>query len=614
MKDMQKKRILLFLFFFALTFCIYLATLSDNLSYQSDYIQIPISVEELSPGAMRPLFHILWYPLGKSVYGFFKGLGYSGRSLKPIELLNAVLASTGSALFALLLFNITGDLIISICLAALLSFSYPLWQEFTHTKLYSGGFLFTVLCFHMFTRENLRQRPLLFALVNTAAFLFHVSNIFLMPATCLYLLLLPGRMTGKALTVLKFLSITAVFTVIGYLLIFRLTGESLDFSTFMPSLVSYYESTWMNYCRFSFLFSAGLDPDRADLSCDWPLLIGPVVYSAMLLILIFSRAGKLRRSQLFIPSIFFAIAMVAGGVMTSQRNPNIYLTLIPLNVIFALAVSEFSSSSVWRRALTAFLIIYSAAMLIGNFRTFSSMTGRESDFIYQGVISEPGSIISSDDLIVANSSIPYYFTYYRKSLAYDIDARFQQNAVDELISELRREMRGGKELKLVVDSYPVHRNALIRPLGVPEPQSVVDLFGGDFSVKPLFRSSNGRFHVFSVEMTRYISITGVLRFSDRKGPSLSRRHDGSGKPVDLYFYEGLRAVVTAEARRRIFQVPVTADGSLLLTIPMRGSAAKLVIDRIALTRKGYETRNFDNVPVVNDTIPLGTVILHAKAR
>jgi len=614
MRDMQKKRILLFLFFFALTFCIYLATLSDNLSYQSDYIQIPISVEELSPGAMRPLFHMLWYPLGKGVYGFFKGLGYEGRSVKPIELLNAVLASTGSALFALLLFNITGDLIISICLAALLSFSYPLWQEFTHTKLYSGGFLFTVLCFHMFTRENLRLRPLLFALVNTAAILFHVSNIFLVPATCLHFFFLPGAMKEKVPAVLRFLSLFAVFTVLCYLLVLRLTGESLDFSTFMPSLVSYYESTWINYCRFSFLFSAGMDPDRADLSRDWPLLIGPVIYSTMLLILIFSRAGNLRTSRLFIPSVFFAIAMVAGGVMTSQRNPNIYLTLVPLNVIFALAVSELGRSSLWRRSLTAFLIIYSAAMLIGNYRTFSSMTGRQSDFIYQGVIAEPGNLISSDDLIVANSSIPYYFTYYSRSLAYDIDARFQQNAVEELITELRREMRGGKELKLVVDSYPVHRNAMIRPLGIPEPQSVVDLFAGEFAVKPLFTSSNGRFHFFSVEMTRYISITGVLRFNDRKGPSLSRRHDGSGKPVDLYFYEGLRAIVTAGATRRIFQVPVTADGSLLLTIPMRGSAGKLVIDRIALTRKGYETKNFDNVPVLNDTIPLGTVILHTRAR
>ncbi|MGV8121334.1 MAG: hypothetical protein AB2L14_16355 [Candidatus Xenobiia bacterium LiM19] len=605
---MRKKQLLLFFIFFVFTFCVYLSTLSDNLSYQSDYIQIPISVEKLTEGTVRPLFHVLWAPLGKAVYSKFTGFGYAGRSVRPIELLNIVFASAGSALFAVLLFDVTGSIIISICLAMLLSFSYPLWQEFTHTKLYSGGLLFTVICFYLYTRENIRFKPLVYAAVNGTAFLFHVSNVFLIPATCVYLLSLNGRLRDRVREMLSFIFLLCTFTAVSYILIFRLTNEHFELSTFLPSLVSYYESTWIDYCKFNFLFSLGIDPDRADLSQCWPLLAGPALYLLILALLLFSTGRELYRSPLFHSSLFYAVFMTAGGVLTSQRNPNIFLSLTGLHIIFALSLAcHRRLSKVWLNTIAVFLIIFSFCTLLRNYQSFASMKRIDCDFIYTGIIVEPGSLISDDDLLVANSSISYYFTYYKRCRAIDIDAYVSENMLDSLLAEIRNVLAKEKRVWFAVDTVPIGKDALIRPIGIMEPDSLIDLLSREFILKPVYRSSDKRFLIFTVERKRFIIIRGSLAFRDRKGPTLSRAFTSSGKEVSLYFFQGLTASMNIGGRRRAFRVPVNERSEFELIIPVTTGQFTDKIDRIVFKRPGYEEKAIEDIPVRNDRVHLGKV-------
>jgi len=607
---MRKKQLLLFLIFFVFTFFIYLATLSDNLSYQSDYIQIPISVEKLTDDTVRPLFHVLWAPLGKAVYSQFIRLGYAGRSVRPIEMLNIVFASAGSALFAVLLFDLTGSVIISICLAMLLSFSYPLWQEFTHTKLYSGGFLFTVICFYLYTRENIRFKPLVYAAVNGTAFLFHVSNVFLIPATCVYLVFLQGRLRDKVREMLSFLFLLCTFIVLSYILIFRLTNEHFELSTFLPSLVSYYESTWISYCQFNLLFSLGLDPDRAVLSQYLPLLGGPALYLLILASLLFSAGRELYRSPVFYSSLFFTLSMTAGGILTSQRNPNIFLFLIGLHIIFALSLAcHRRLAKVWRIVITAFLIIFSFCTLFRNYQSFASMKTIDRDFIYTGVIVEPGSLISAEDLVVANSSISYYYLYYKNCRAFDIDACVSENMVDALIAEIRNVLGKGKKVRFAVDTDSRAQNALIRPVGILDSDSLIRLLSREFILEPVYQSRDKRFLIFTVERKRFIIIRGSLAFRDRKGPALSRAFTSSGKEVSLYFFQGLTASMNIGGRRRAFRVPVNERSKFELIIPVTTGQFVDKIDRIVFKRQGYEEKAIEDIPVRNDRVHLGKVYM-----
>jgi len=610
MNHMYKKQLLLFFIFFVFTFCIYLSTLSDNLSYQSDYIQIPISVEKLTDATVRPLFHVLWYPLCKAVYAQFIRFGHTGRSVRPVEILNILFASTGSALFAVILFDITGNIIISISLAMLLSFSYPLWQEFTHTKLYSGGLLATVISFYLYRKEKIASRPLVYAVVNGTAFLFHVSNVFLIPATCIYLLSLQGRLRDRVREMLSFIFLLCTFTALSYVLIFRLTNEHFELSTFLPSLVSYYESTWIDYCKFNLLFSLGIDPDRADLSQCWPLLAGPALYLLILALLIFSAGRELYRSPVFHSSLFYAVSMTAGGVLTSQRNPNIFLSLTGLHIIFALSLAcHRRISKVWLNTVAVFLIIFSFCTLFRNYQSFASMKRIDCDFIYTGIIVEPGSLISDDDLVVANSSISYYFIYYKKCRAFDIDACVSENMVDSLLAEIRNVLPKRKRVWFAVDTEPIGKDALIRPIGILEPDSLIDLLSREFILKPVFRSSDKRFLIFDVKRRGFIIIRGSITFHDRKGPTLTRAFTRSGKEVSLYFYRGLTASMNIDGRRRTYKVPVNERSELELIIPVTTGQFVDKIDRIVFTRQGYTDKVLENIPVRNDRVHLGRVYM-----
>ncbi|GEM_PF-1821265 len=605
---MNRKQLLLFFFFFIFTFCVYLATMSDNLSYQSDYIQIPITVEKLTDDTMRPLFHVLWYPLGKAVYSLFISHGYKGRSVKPIELMNIVIASTGSALFVVLLYDITGNIVISLCLAMLLSFSYPLWQEFTHTKLYSGGFLFIVLSYYMYTRENVKLKPLVFAVVNGMAFLFHVSNVFIIPASCVYFLLLPGTVRGRLLQMLKFLMLLSAFLVISYLLIFRLTGEKFEINSFMPSLVSYYQSTWIHYCQFNLLFSLGLNPDRADLPHTWPLLAGPVFYVLILAVLLISSDRTCFRSPLFYPSLVFIAAMLAGGIATSQRNPNIFLILLALNIIFALALAGHRRLfPAWRTVIAVLLIFYSVFMFYRNYRCFAAMKGLESDFIYTDVIAGPGNIITSDDLIVANSSIPYYFIYYKRCRSVDIDECVFSHVVDDLLYEISAELQNGKKVTCVLDSYTNYADMLIRPVGLLDFQSLIALLSREFILESIYRSADRRFHIYSVDKRRLLTFSGTITFQDGKGPVLLKPVGSSGSKPELYLFEGLTAMMVLGGKKRVFHVPVNDRNELQLIIPVKASLHIEKIDSIIFTRRGYKTRILTDVPVTDDKAELGNI-------
>jgi hypothetical protein len=602
-----KKKLILFFSCALPVFFIYLTTISENLSYQSDYIQIPLEIEGLTSEFMRPAFHILWYPLGKLAYNLSLAFRFGSSSIVPLELLNIVLASIGAGLFFLLMNELTDNIIVAACLTASVSFSYPLWQEFTHTKLYSGGFLFSILTFYLYRQENMKCKPLIFGIVNGMAFLFHVSHVVIVGCTISYFLFQRGSLKERLLNGARYFLVLALFVTAAYFLIYKTTPVPLELKTFIPSLVSYYQSTWVNYLTFNTLIYLGLNPEQPGLHRNWPLLINLFLYLALFVYVFLTSTLRRFRDSFVHICFIYIITFLAAATMTSQRNPNIFTILIPFNCIFALAINttaQFSSRS--RVSICALLAAVTVSMGCHNFIDLYKAKSLSSDFIYVNVIEQPCHVISSKDVIIANSSVPYYFEYYRKCRVYNADVFLITRHFDELVNYVKKDIEQGKRVRVVLDTVADYNLTLIKPIDTIDTSSLLHDLSKDFFLELLHNGEEGRFLVYSLEKPVYVSLKGTICVDDGTKPSFLKSLEGH---PGISIVNGLRITIELDGKKRDFDVFVNDRRELAMSIPVRNGPGYKKIDRITFSKDGCASHTLLDVPVNDFQVNLGTIMM-----
>lgn len=606
----DRKKLLLVICCFFAGFLIYLLTLSNNLSYSSDYIQVPLATEHiLRP--MRPIFHVLWDPLNKSIYSLFKVFGYQGRSVYPIEILNIFLASCGLALFALMIYEITGSIAISSGITLLLLSCYPLWLEFVHTKLYSGGYLCTILTFYLYTKKKSRLMAPILAVINGIAFLFHVSNVFLVTSTLLYLLLVPGKSREKLINIAEFLVTLILFVTIGYILIYRLMGLTLTFQTFMPGLMSSYRSTWAHFLEFNLFYFLGLEPESPDIVRNWYLVLWLVIYCISLSWLLASSWRAISRSSYFYPCAAYIFLLLGSGFATAQKNPNLFLIMIPFYLILATALGAPAGISTFRRrAVSLVLSLLALTILLSNFFSLYHEKDLNQDFIYMNTIVKPGGSVSSRDIVFANSSGYYYFTYYTKCRVYRIDGYIFSNEYDRLVGCMNYHIGKGSSVKLVVDTIADYNFRLVQRLDVIDMPKLLDDLSRDLTLEPLYESQGGRYRVYSAERAgKFLSMKGSITFADGRLPRKIHSAKKNGEDKSFYLYDGLTMAVEAEGRRRVYEVIVNRRNEFSMRIPVKDAMSLQKIDSVSFTVEGRSAREMANVPVTGGKADLGEIII-----
>lgn len=498
---LDKKTLLLLVAYFLATFIIYSLTLSDNLSNDSDFILIPARIEGLTTVPCRPAAHVLWFPLGKLVYKCSLFLGYTGRSVKPLEVFNILAATAGSTLFLSLILRLTGNIPVSLYLTILLFFSYPWWYQSIHTKFYSCSFFCIILCFYLYTYKNIAEKPLILGVVNALALLFHISNFFIVICTIGYLLSLPGDIRRKLLNAGMFLLDLIVFVIAGYLLAHISDPFWVNIHNFQALFDPLYNATWLNFFKYYFLTIVGIPAEYPHVHKNWPWIIWLVSYFGVFFYLFISSMKNLCKNTLFYLALNVPLIFFISAKSVSPNNHNVYVTLIAFNLIMALALADYKSFSPRKRnAICYILAVLAISMCSRNFGYFYFTKGLERDWFYQQVICRPQKAFSSEDVIVANAALSFYIEYYKKNRVYHLEEYLYSRQYDRLVENIKRDLMQGKSVKIFLDRKANYYDRVIQKIHIIESDFLLKELSRDFHLKLLYKSENGQFVMYQLTM------------------------------------------------------------------------------------------------------------------
>ncbi|MCL5773733.1 MAG: hypothetical protein M1536_05065 [Firmicutes bacterium] len=387
-------------------FSAYFFTLSSNME-GGDFLQMTLEVEDITHLHFRSMAHIAWIPLGKLVYGFASFIGYGGGSIKPVEILNIFLAALGSAIFLILIYELTKSLLVSICLTAFLSFSYALWFEFVHTELYSGSFLFVILSFYLYSKENIKFKTLFIALANSFALFFHLTNLGIVLCSVIYYLSGKEKIKEKIKNSSVFILFLTLILLIGY-------GLS-EMTTSLGYVRAFGQgTTWMLLFQYHLAtsFFRGIFING---------LVWYIIYLSLFIFLFIASFKDIFKSRLLYLSLIFGFLLALTIKITAPLSPNFANILVVLSIALALMLRGYNRFSLLKKGTVALVLVFLAAFIFSkNFQLLYDSKDIGKDHIYQAAIAKPGNLISSSDIVFANGILPSYLEYYIRCKTYII--------------------------------------------------------------------------------------------------------------------------------------------------------------------------------------------------
>lgn len=192
--------------------------------YYWDGVGFALAIEG-ARGSVAPLFqpnHLVYNVVGYFAWRGLAWLEVSVRALYMLQALNAIIAAATVLLVWRILFAMTGSLRRSTALAALFAFSATWWKFATNVDAYIPSIFFLVLSF-WFLLPDKRPRPMIIALLHTAAMVLHQLALFFFPVAIVCLLRQQTEKHHRLKTVLQYMVTSGVLTACSFISAFRLS-------------------------------------------------------------------------------------------------------------------------------------------------------------------------------------------------------------------------------------------------------------------------------------------------------------------------------------------------------------------------------------------------------
>jgi hypothetical protein len=182
--------------------------------------------------------HLIYNTIGWAVYKLF---GSTVRALYILQLLNSICASVTIYVLSGILAATTKCARTAVLLSALFAFSGTWWRFSTDANAYILSVMFLTCAARLLTGSR-RARPMIVALLHTAAMLIHELSFLFMPAAVFMLWKTSGLEGRKRLlTPALYAGVAGVATIATYALAFGLRSGRHDLRAFLAWITSHAE-------------------------------------------------------------------------------------------------------------------------------------------------------------------------------------------------------------------------------------------------------------------------------------------------------------------------------------------------------------------------------------
>jgi hypothetical protein len=227
------------LFLFAAVSLLYLSFPTQN--YYWDGVFFAQIIEE-DPGGVWYLHpnHLLYNPLGRTLWLGLNALGMNVRALTALQILSSLTGAAAVAVLFCVLLELELSLYSALCLSLVFAFSSTWWRFATDASSYVPAIFLLMLCVYLLVKRN-RTRFVLTGLIHSAAMLVHQLSIFFYPAAVLaFWSRTAGRPRHERLKgIAAYTVAAAVPTALTYALAFAVKNDSLTPGGFMRWVASY---------------------------------------------------------------------------------------------------------------------------------------------------------------------------------------------------------------------------------------------------------------------------------------------------------------------------------------------------------------------------------------
>ncbi len=224
----------------ALILVVYLAFPTQN--YYWDGITFAQIIENASTFGVT-LFHpnhLIYNIVGYLIYDFVSSLGFQVRAITTLQVTNAFVSAAAAYVLFMILKDCFKSIFIATVLTLLFSFSATWWRFSTDANGYIPSILFLLIAFYLILPGR-KPRPILVALLHTAAMCFHQLAVFFFPVVVLGLYLQSSSEPSRQRfwRVSQYTGVAFILTFGSYYTAFYMLGSTFDFGQFFSWLTSY---------------------------------------------------------------------------------------------------------------------------------------------------------------------------------------------------------------------------------------------------------------------------------------------------------------------------------------------------------------------------------------
>jgi len=447
--------------------------------HTGDALAYTMAVES---GDLRQLFHphhLMYNFAGYLFYLLWRSIGWQGRALLPLQLLNAIVGALGILMFFAIAKRITRHDTIALISAALLGVSYGYWYYSLEVEVYIIASFFLLLCFWLTYNRFQMSSPkscMLIGLLHGLAILFHQTNV-LFIFVVLTALVLPTKSKRLCKAIASYLLSLALSAGLPYLLT-GLVINHYSWGSFAHWIIGYAGQRSPSWGHFGPLspIKAAIGLGRAIVFNGWLLRslrygvsmdlgalaskMMPTLIIALLTIApILLRFKRISREHPRLTKLCLVWLISYGLFFTwwQPLNPEFWIaSLIPIWMLFSLSLawtpSGMAESSTVSRCSLFVAVILVLVLFLANLTDIRWHRDPHNDFLAQ-MATDIRNRTEQGDLIIFPSTSSIYIKYYgRRQNILSLDYVFDRFSSDKsqgfafIDREIARTLEAGKSV------------------------------------------------------------------------------------------------------------------------------------------------------------------------